>query len=118
MKQNHRGQTLVLFILLLPVFVLVLGFLIDIGYLHIEKRKVDYAIQSALEYGMKHKEDSTLKEDLQNLLVYNLYPIESSEVEITKNEITIMVSKKIERLLPFLFSEKETKIVIQKTIRE
>lgn len=113
---NHRGQTLVLFVLLLPVLLLVLGFLIDIGYLHIEKRKVDHAITNALEYGIEHRDSPTLESDIHKLLVLNLKTIEQSDIVIHEDNITISVTKKVDPIFPFLYKEKNFTITIKKRI--
>ncbi len=118
MQLNHRGQTLVLFVLLLPVLLLVLGFLIDIGHLHIEKRKVDHAITNALEYVMEHRESSTLETDIYKLLVLNLKTIENAEIHITEDQITISVTKTVNSIFPFLYQEKDTVITMKKSILE
>ena len=118
MQLNHRGQTLVLFVLLLPVLLLVLGFLIEIGNLHMEKRKVDYAITDALEYGIEHRDSSLLENDIHKLLILNLKTIEKSEIVITEDRITISVTKKVDSIFPFLFQEKNSTFTIQKSISE
>ncbi len=118
MRLNHRGQTLVFFVLLLPVLLLVLGFLIDIGNLHIQKRKVDHAITNALEYGIEHRDDLTLETDIRKLLILNLKTVDQLNIIITEDYITISITKKIEPIFPFLYSKEDTNITIQKRISE
>lgn len=115
MKLSNRGQTLVLFVLLLPVLLLILGFLIDIGNLHIQKRKVDYTVNDTLEYGMEHldMDADSLKMELHKLLQLNLKNIEQEEITISGEEITILVTKKTENIFDFLFQEQNT-ITIRK----
>lgn len=113
MKLNHKGQTLILFVLLLPFLLLVLGFLVDIGYLHIQKRKLDTTINDTLTYGVKHIETEELETKLVKLLQLNLTNIEKKEILIQENRITIIVTKKIEHIFPFLGTEEN--ITIQKS---
>lgn len=113
MKLNHRGQTLILFVLLLPVLLLVLGFLVDIGYLHIQKRKMDTTINDILTYGIEHIETEELEDKLVRLLQLNLNGIEKKEITIQENQITIRVTKKTEHIFPFLGNQE--KMTIQKS---
>lgn len=113
MKLNHRGQTLILFVLLLPVLLLVLGFLVDIGYLHIQKRKLDTTINDALTYGLEHIASEELENKLIKLLQLNLKNIEKEEIIIQENRITITVTMKLKSIFPFL--SKEDKMTIQKS---
>lgn len=116
MRLNDRGQTLVLFVLLLPVFILILGFLVDMGNLHIQKRKVDYTIDDTLQYGMEHldMDEDMLKQELHKLLQLNLKTIEKERIVIENNQITISITKKIETVFGNLFQKEEDTIVIQK----
>lgn len=113
MKRNHRGQTLILFVLLLPVLLLVLGFLVDIGYLHIQKRKMDTTINDILTYGIEQIETEELEDKLVRLLQLNLNGIEKKEITIQENQITIRVTKKTEHIFPFLGNQE--KMTIQKS---
>lgn len=114
---NHRGQTLVLFILLLPVLLLVLGFLVDIGYLHIEKRKINDTVDMVLDYGMTHIDSATVEEEMHRLLILNLKTVDEETIEIEENSVTVTVSKKINRIFPFLFQEDSNTIRVQKSKR-
>ena len=46
---NNKGQTLVLFVLLLPLLTLVLGLVINYGTIIISKKNVDMTIKSILK---------------------------------------------------------------------
>lgn len=110
---NHRGQTLVLFILILPVLLLVLGFLINLGTLQIQKKKLNNTIDQGLTYGIKHKEDETLEYDIYRILLLNLKTIQNYKIELKENDITIEVTQIIKPIFPIF---KEENITIKKRI--
>ena len=115
MKMNHRGQTLVLFILLLPVLLLVLGFLVDMGYLYMEKRKINRTVDMVLDYGVTHADATSLEQEMQQLLILNLKTLNEQNIVMDENHITVTVSKTVDGIFPFLFQEKSDTIRVQKT---
>ena len=106
--KNENGQTLVLFILILPIIILILSLLINYAVLSSKKIELENNIKSALEYGLNLKinsEDETkvltnneIKNKLEYLLKQN---IEYDKLNITVNEtnITINLTKKIDSFL-------------------
>ena len=59
---NNKGQTLVLFVILIPIILILVGFITDIGLLALEKVKVDNTIKDVLKnsYGKENSEIITL----------------------------------------------------------
>lgn len=98
---NRKGQTLILFILLLPVLLLLLSFLINLGTLQIQKRKLDNTINQALTYGMEHKINQNLEYDIYRLLLLNLKDVQNHRIQIEEDYITIEVTKRVETIFPF-----------------
>ena len=47
---NNRGQTLVMFILMLPLLLIVLCLVVDIGMLSLEKKKLENTLKDAIYY--------------------------------------------------------------------
>ena len=48
--KNRNGQVLIAFMLMLPLILLFLGLIIDIGLVFIEKRKIENNIKSVISY--------------------------------------------------------------------
>jgi Flp pilus assembly protein TadG len=42
--KDSRGQVLVAFVLLIPVILMLLALIVDVGFLYVEKRKTDNVI--------------------------------------------------------------------------
>ena len=38
---NNKGQTLVTFIIILPILLIILALVVDLGFIYIEKRNID-----------------------------------------------------------------------------
>jgi len=101
MKRNERGQTLVLFVLLLPIFLVIMGIVMDMGNLHYEKRKIEKTMKQTISYGLDHIQEIDLEADLNTLLNKNLKN-QKQTIVIDTNTITITVEKQIQYMFPFL----------------
>lgn len=98
MKLNNKGQTLVMFIILLPILLMVFALIIDLGLLGIEKRKIENEVKSTITYGLKNIEEKDLELKLKKLLIKNIDDLEDKniniKIKIINNYISITVNKK------------------------
>lgn len=78
---NNKGQTLVIFIILLPIFLFLLVLVVDYGLLSIEKRKVDNNTKDALEYYLSNIDDVDIKNKAINLLKENVDNVEVNIID-------------------------------------
>ena len=124
---NKRGQVLVAFVLLLPIMFMLIGLVIDCGYLYIEKRNVDNNIKDALEYGLKNIDNDNIEDKMTKQLNLNIKEIEKLNVFINDNIVEIELEKSKKSIFTLVFSKhrysisshykgyiKEEKIVIRK----
>ena len=101
---NNKGQTLVLFILLLPLLLIVMMLVLETGLLLVEKNKIDGEIKYAIKYALKL---DTIDEDkVNNILINNLGDDIKTSIKISTSDIRIEVDKDYK----FLFLKKEYKI--------
>lgn len=96
--KNNKGQVLILFVILIPVFVLIAAFTIDIGYNFYESNKLDNVNKMIIKYGLKNLDKDNLKAKLIDLLHHNADDIESYSIYIDNNKITININKKIDSI--------------------
>lgn len=100
--KNNRGQTLVLFILILPIILSLLLLLINYGILSYEKLKLSNNIKQAIEYGLNLKMTNDLnstdyltndeiKKRVETLLKEN---IAYDSIDITVNDTSIRITLK------------------------
>lgn len=73
---NNKGQVLVIFVILLPIFLLLLTFVVDYGLLSIEKRKVDTNTHDAIEYYLENIDDHDVYNKTMKLIESNLKDVE------------------------------------------
>ena len=93
---NNRGQTLVMFILMLPLLLIILCLVVDIGMLSLEKKRLETALKDAIYYELNNQETDSniIKNRLTNTLSKNINNIKIKKVEITDNKvITVSISK-------------------------
>lgn len=103
---NNKGQTLVLFILLLPIILLLLCLTIDLGRVLIEKRKIENVIKDAIKYELNINENDTeiSKNRLTNTIIKNIKNVKIKNIDISSNQvITISIYKQSEGIFTNLF---------------
>lgn len=114
---NSKGQVLVIFVILLPIFLMIFTFIIDLGMLSIEKRKCDNNTYDAVEYYL----DSNDKEKTIKLIENNIEDIKVN-IEDSENSVEISVSKEYKGIYNIIYDNeikityignKETKKIIK-----
>lgn len=96
MIKNKKGQALVEFVLILPILILILLAIIDIGVIFIKKSELENTTTDIIEIW---KQENSSIENLEQLLVK-----EGLETNIIKNTtttfITIKIKQKISLAIP------------------
>lgn len=104
-KLNNKGQSLILFIIFLPILLGIMALVVDVGNALSKKNEQDNVIEYVLNYGLENgevffenndeyyynEELVNWKDDLKILLDYNL---ENSNNEIVLNEKEIVIKSK------------------------
>ena len=102
---NRKGQVLISFVLLLPLFVLLLAYVLDNGLLLAEKTSLDQINKEAISYALGDR--SRTEEDVLSYFSHN----GSSWGEITvylDEVVQIRVEKEVPRLFHFILGESST----------
>ena len=88
---DNKGQSLVVFVLIMPAILLIIMVISDLGNLSVTQNKYEREIKSAIKYGLKHKDEENLNGKILSLLNYNI----KEDKEVTINDsIEIRVLKK------------------------
>ena len=106
---NHKGQVLVLFMLLLPLIFMALALIIDTGLLYMEKRHVDLVIKDVVEYGIKNI-DSVTEQELYDLIDRNLDTVNKKEIINNSGILNITVTLEKESIFAKIFGREKYQI--------
>ncbi len=93
---NNKGQTLVIFVILLPLFVLVLALVIDTSIMFYNKNKLDSINKTVVNYSMNHVEQN--KDKIMEYIKKNDSDIKVEKLEMNEQTITLTISKNIKSL--------------------
>lgn len=88
---NKHGQTLILFVLLLPLLLLLLAFVVDVGTILLEKTKLDSTLRTVLKTTYKEKEETDYNEKVITLLKENKIPTDAMQIEVKENYVRITI---------------------------
>lgn len=91
---NNKGQVLNLFVLIIPIIILLLILVIDIGLITNEKQKIDNVNYVTIEYGMEHISDTDIEEKLIDMLNKNIKDLEDITIDINDEKVEIQLTKK------------------------
>lgn len=104
---NNKGQTLVLFILLLPLLFLFCAMVLEAGNALIMRRQIDSEIRQALKYGLTldNNTNDEIRDKMYNLLTENLGTDIDVDIRVATSDINVTVVKKYQFLFPFVVKQ-------------
>lgn len=94
---NKKGQVLVLFLILLPFLLLLVGLIVDFGIAYNEKRKIEHTITDTITYALDHinEEETVLKVNMTHLLKENVEDIYEIRIEIKDDKVYVSIEKRV-----------------------
>jgi hypothetical protein len=107
---NNRGQSLVLFVVILPVLLLLLVLIVDVGKLIILKLELNNISEIVLDYGLDNLEDENLYSEMTKLVKMNKNDIDNVNIDIIDNKIYLKLSHNDEPLFKNIINVLEFKI--------
>lgn len=99
---NNKGQTLVVFVLFLPVLVIVITMIINKSNMYYDKRNMENIAKEAINYGLSNIEDENIENKIKILISKNIdcekeVKIEDGEIRVT----LIKENKTIKKILGY-----------------
>ena len=93
---NNKGQTLILFVIMLPILLIILTLVIDLGFLYIEKRNISNNVKDSIKYYLDNEYDLDIALKTERLLNENIEDIEKIIInnQASYVEITVIKNKK------------------------
>ena len=104
---NNKGQALVLFILLLPIILIALAFVVDIGLLNSTKKSTDQKLEQVIENNLKN---NLLEQEIDELLILNFDNINYKNIVKKDNQIEITIEINLQTIFPNIMSQKKYKV--------
>ena len=99
---NKKGQTLVVFVLFLPVLVIVITMIINKSNRYYDKRNMENIAKEAINYGLSNIEDENIENKIKIFISKNIdcekeVKIEDGEIRVT----LIKENKTIKKILGY-----------------
>lgn len=99
---NKKGQTLVVFVLFLPVLVIVITMIINKSNMYYDKRNMENIAKEAINYGLSNIEDENIEDKIKIFISKNIdcekeVKIEDGEIRVT----LIKENKTIKKILGY-----------------
>ena len=88
---NKKGQTLVVFVLFLPVLVIVITMIINKSNMYYDKRNMENIAKEAINYGLSNIEDENIEDKIKIFISKNIDC--EKEVKIEDGEIRVTLKK-------------------------
>ena len=88
---NKKGQTLVVFVLFLPVLVIVITMIINKSNMYYDKRNMENIAKEAINYGLSNIEDENIEDKIKIFISKNIDC--EKEVKIEDGEIRLTLKK-------------------------
>ena len=101
-KLNNKGQSLVMFIIIIPIFCLILTLVYDVGSAIYEKNRLSNTSYMVIEYGLDNI-NSVNENDLIELIQKNTSNLSYISVLIEDTKVEIKLSKDIKGIIGRMF---------------
>lgn len=88
---NNKGQTLVVFVLFLPVLVIVITMIINKSNMYYDKRNMENIAKEAINYGLNNIEDENIEDKIKIFISKNIEC--EKEIKIEDGEIRVTLKK-------------------------
>ena len=94
---NNKGQSLALFVILIPLILMLGVYAVDIGYMKYNQNKLDLVNKEAIDYALDNISDLN-KEKVRDLIILNDKDVKTINIEDIDNGIQIEIDKSFKGL--------------------
>ena len=114
---NNKGQTLIAFVIILPIFILFLAFIVDTGLILKEKSKLNWSTKSIIQSLYQKRFESHFQEQTIDLFKKNEIPTENLNLEVKNDTITVTNDYEIESIFGKIIGIKQYKVHLNITFQ-
>ena len=93
---NNKGQSLILFVIMLPILLLIFVLVIDIGKVIVLKQELDNINNIVLDYGMDNLDKVNIEDELIDLVKLNNNEIDEIDIYVEDTKIYSNISEDVE----------------------
>ncbi len=99
MKLNNKGQTLVMFIVIIPILISIMVLVIDLGSAFAKKQELNNVNKLVIEYGLDNLDQENLESDLTSYITMNAKDLSNVKVIIENNTINVTTKAYIDGII-------------------
>ena len=108
---DRKGQVLVGFLLLLPLLLILFVFVIDIGFMKVEERKLENTVKEAIAYGLKQESpEEGVQQQVETMIRKNIDNIEFLDTVVTNGNIQVHLSTRQKNVFGIILNQRMYKI--------
>ncbi|HIT11804.1 MAG TPA: hypothetical protein IAB58_03320 [Candidatus Pelethosoma merdigallinarum] len=108
---DRKGQVLVGFLLLLPLLLILFVFVIDIGFMKVEERKLENTVKEAITYGLKQESpEEEVQQQVETMIRKNIDNIEFLDTVVTNGNIQVHLSTRQKNVFGIILNQRMYKI--------
>lgn len=96
---NRKGQVLVMFIILLPIFFIIMTLLIDIGNLILTNNEINDVSYMVLEHCLDHLDEDDIIDTSKELLKLNNKELNIESFKIENSKVYLNVSYQVKGII-------------------
>lgn len=101
-RLNNKGQSLVMFVVIIPIFLLVFTLVYDVGCAAYEKNSLSNTSYMVIDYGLDNI-NKISESELIELALRNTDNINNISINIDRNNIEVKLSKDIKGIVGKMF---------------
>lgn len=101
---NNKGQSLILFVTVLPVLLLIAIFVIDMGRVIVKEQELNNISNIVLDYGLDNLDKVDISNELQELVKLNNSEIDEVNVFVEDNKIKLKLKDNVDGIFSNLIN--------------
>lgn len=99
---NSRGQSLISFVLIIPIILMILFMVYDIGNMVLLREKLDNINYITIDYGLDKLEDNDLANKINEMIKKNKDDIDIINIGISDGKIRIVLEDRLDNKLSLI----------------
>ena len=99
---NSKGQSLISFVLIIPIILMILFMVYDIGSMVLLREKLDNINYVVIDYGLDELDDLELDQKLNEIIKKNKDDIDVINISISDGKIKIILEDRLDNKLSLI----------------